>query len=423
MQCFPFDISLVLRQRRWKPFYNHAVKLHIHSSQWQASSRPLIARVPRHHHRESICLSSSPNTISVTLRLQATWSRSIRVTSNWMTAFLWRLQTWKSYWALWLTLPSCRHLLHATPDSERMKGTCLLWMSLWSHISAHPRLSDGRQGRVIRPSRAEPHLHTLNAPTRRLDKPLQRFTRWLCSRSSRPGCSPVRTQTSQGAMAQTYSNNPPLEEPAVGVGVIPAARSSPVADPLETGPPLSSERYDMARVMGPACVAAQREPFGLPERILNTMAEARAPSTRCLYALKWSVFSTWCQDRDLDPVTSDVSVVLSFLHETPRPRTVPPWDLPTVLRALKVPPFEPLQSTSLRALLLKTVLLLALSSIKWVGDLQALSINPACLEFGPNDAKVVLKPRLGYVSKELSTPFRAQIIALSALPPRRVARN
>ncbi len=108
--------------------------------------------------------------------------------------------------------------------------------------------------------------------TRRLDKPLQRFTRWLCSRSSRPGCSPVRTQTSQGATAQTYSNSPPLKEPAVGVGVIPAARSSPVADPLETGPPLSSERNDMARVMGPACVAAQREPFGLPERILNTMA-------------------------------------------------------------------------------------------------------------------------------------------------------
>ncbi len=45
------------------------------------------------------------------------------------------------------------------------------------------------------------------------------------------------------------------------------------------------------------------------------MAEARVPSTRCLYALKWSVFSAWCQDRDLDPVTSDVSVVLSFLQE------------------------------------------------------------------------------------------------------------
>ncbi len=39
--------------------------------------------------------------------------------------------------------------------------------------------------------------------------------------------------------------------------------------------------------MGPACVAAQREPFDLPEHVLNTMAEARAPSTRRLYALKF----------------------------------------------------------------------------------------------------------------------------------------
>ncbi len=106
---------------------------------------------------------------------------------------------------------------------------------------------------------------------------------------------------------------PPLEEPIAGVGVIPAAESSPVADPLETGHRLSSEQHDMAstaRVMGPACVAARREPFVLPEHVLNTMAEARAPSTRRLYALKLSTFSAWCQDCDLDPVTSDVSLVL-----------------------------------------------------------------------------------------------------------------
>ncbi len=99
--------------------------------------------------------------------------------------------------------------------------------------------------------------------------------------------------------------------------------------------------------MVPAGVAAQLEPFRLPERVLNTMAEARAPSTQCLFetTLKWSIFSTWCQDCDLDPVTSDVSVVLSFLQE------------------------------------------------------------------------MLDKPRLGYVLKVLSTPFRAQFIVLSALPP------
>ncbi len=214
--------------------------------------------------------------------------------------------------------------------------------------------------------------------------------------------------------------------------------------------------------------AAQQESFDLPERVLSTIAEARAPSTRHLYALKWSVFSAWCQDRDFDPVTSDLSVVLSFLQEMldkqrasssikdyaaaiavfhapiagqsvgrnsavvqffqgarrinpPRPRTV--WDLPTVLKGLKRPPFEPLQSTSLRALSFKSALLLALASVKRVGDLQALSINLACLKFGPIDSKVVLKPRLGYVPKVLSTPLRAQIIALLRFPLRRVARN
>ncbi len=63
------------------------------------------------------------------------------------------------------------------------------------------------------------------------------------------------------------------------------------------------------------------------------------------------------------------------------PSQWPTWDLPTVLKG---PPFEPLQSTSLRSLSLKTALLLALASVKRVGDLQALSISPACLEFGPN---------------------------------------
>ncbi len=54
----------------------------------------------RHHHRESIRQSSSPNMISVPPRLGATWSHSVRVTTNRMTAFLWRLQTRKSYRAL-----------------------------------------------------------------------------------------------------------------------------------------------------------------------------------------------------------------------------------------------------------------------------------------------------------------------------------
>ncbi len=57
------------------------------------------------------------------------------------------------------------------------------------------------------------------------------------------------------------------------------------------------------------------------------------------------------------------------------PRTVPPWDLTTILRALKGPPFEPLQSSSLRVLSLKTALLLALASVKRV-SLTVTNPNP-----------------------------------------------
>ncbi len=52
----------------------------------------------------------------------------------------------------------------------------------------------------------------------------------------------------------------------------------------------------------------------LQSRGLDTLTEARAPSTRCLYALKWGVFVKWCGQAHIDPVTCTVSDVLSFLQ-------------------------------------------------------------------------------------------------------------
>ncbi len=147
----------------------------------------------------------------------------------------------------------------------------------------------------------------------------------------------------------------------------------------------------------------------------------------CLYSLKWSVFSAWCSIRGTDLISCKISLKLSFLQElldkrrspstikvyaaaiaashTPilgqsvgrkqlscsfserikrlnpiRPFTIPTWDLHTILRALKGPPFEPLQSVDLRSLSLKTALLLVLASVKRMCDLQALSVSPTCLQ-------------------------------------------
>ncbi len=202
---------------------------------------------------------------------------------------------------------------------------------------------------------------------------------------------------------------------------------------------------------------------GLPPAVVNTIASARALSTRQAYRLKWNLFVDWCSPRREDPRRCPIAVVLSFLQDglerrlspstlkvyvaaiaahhdavdgkslgkhdlvirflrgarrlnPPRPHLVPSWDLPSVLSALRGAPFEPLQSVELKFLSLKTVLLSALATVKRVGDLQAFSVDDSCLEFGPADSHIVLRPRPGYVPKVPTMPFRDQVVNLQALP-------
>ncbi len=102
----------------------------------------------------------------------------------------------------------------------------------------------------------------------------------------------------------------------------------------------------------------------------------------------------------------------------PRVRSrVPPWDLAVVLEALCKPPFEPIEEVSERLLTLKTVLLLAISSLKRVGDLQALSVAPSFKDFAPGLAKHFLYPRVGYVPKVPSSVSRPVILQAFCPPP------
>lgn len=61
-----------------------------------------------------------------------------------------------------------------------------------------------------------------------------------------------------------------------------------------------------------------------------------------------------------------------------------------MLEALSQHPFEPLEAVGLKFASLKTTLLLALTTIKRVSDLQALSIQPFCLQFALGFTKVCL---------------------------------
>ncbi len=245
--------------------------------------------------------------------------------------------------------------------------------------------------------------------------------------------------------------------------------STSLAHSSEEGPPFSGARHHMApasRSMEPPCVAPGRDAAdlsGLPPAVVETIIQARAPSTRQTYALKWSLFATWCSSRREDPRRCTIGVVLSFLQERlerrlspstlkvyvaaiaahhdavdgrslgkhdlivrflkgarrmnpSRPPLVPSWDLSIVLAGLQRGPFEPLDSVELKFLSLKTALLTALTSIKRVGDLQAFSVSEECLVFGPVYSHVVLRPRPGYVPKVPTTPFCDQVVNLQALP-------
>ncbi len=132
---------------------------------------------------------------------------------------------------------------------RRDTSACPLWMSPWLRISACPRLSDGRRGRVIRPSRAEPLLHSLDTPTRRLDKRLWRYNLWLSSRSSSLRSSPVRRpvwmQLHSGTWGarQTWPYAPPKPPPRA-VNVQPHSGMPPLAhdDGNERGGQVSLSR-------------------------------------------------------------------------------------------------------------------------------------------------------------------------------------
>ena len=202
--------------------------------------------------------------------------------------------------------------------------------------------------------------------------------------------------------------------------------------------------------MGLAHEGAALSSCGLPPDVVATIQGARAGSTRAAYDLKWNIFESWCLSQSPSVVAykAPVRSVLIFLQDRlnrgltfstvkvylgaisachegfdgktvgkhplvrrfmggakrARPTTrplFPAWDLAVVLDALCRPPFEPFDSADLKVISLKTILLLALSTAKRVSDLHALSVSPDCMRFSGDGRKVLLKPHLAFVPKNM----------------------
>ncbi len=240
-------------------------------------------------------------------------------------------------------------------------------------------------------------------------------------------------------------------------------------DSDQAGPAFSASGQDLAssardlESVGMAHTGSRALMDNLPVEVQETIASASAPATRKLYSSKWGVFESWCLARTIDPVNCPVDPVLEFLQERlttgaaattlrvyvaaiaarrefeevplgrhwmvsafmhgvrrlrpVRPMAVPSWDLSVVLEGLVGATFEPLESAPEWILTLKVTLLLALTSLKKVGDLQALSVSGTSMDFAPGLVKVTLRPRPGYIPKVLSTSFRSQVVTLHSFHP------
>jgi hypothetical protein len=273
----------------------------------------------------------------------------------------------------------------------------------------------------------------------------------------------------------TFSSTP-LADPDMVLGHCSTARRPPMAGPSEEGSAVSGRGHNIsppARAVEPLGLAPEGARYleaGLSAGVVETLLSSRAPSTRRLYSLKWNVFSTWCREREVDPVNCPVASVLEFLQDRfsaglspstlkvyvaaiavfhspigagplgrhhmvvrflrgarrirPAARSrVPTWDLAVVLEGLAEAPFEPLESAEAKNLTFKVAFLLAITSLRRVGDLQALAISPTCLEFAPGGVRAILHPRPGYVPKVPSSAARSVVLQAFHPPPHGTAEE
>ncbi len=304
-------------------------------------------------------------------------------------------------------------------------------------------------------------------------------SRHRCVRPPMAECQSVRvsankadsgsTMQSEGERCPSPSHSPILALPDLVLGANSPLVSTSLGDSDQVELTVPASGQDLAssagalEVVGMAHTGPRAVIDGLPAEVQETIASARAPATRKLYSSKWGVFESWCLTRAIGPVNCPVDPVLEFLQERltagaaattlrvyvaaiaarreldeiplgrhrmvsafmrgarrlrpVRPTAVPSWDLSVVLEGLVTAPFEPLESASDRILTLKVVLLLALTSLKRVGDLQAFSVSETCMDFAPGLVKVPLRPRPGYIPKVLSTSFRSQVVTLHSFHP------
>ncbi|CAJ0967240.1 unnamed protein product [Ranitomeya imitator] len=188
------------------------------------------------------------------------------------------------------------------------------------------------------------------------------------------------------------------------------------------------------------------------------MIQARKPSSSRIYYRTWKAYLRWCESNRVPPMVFSLPSLLAFLQagldsglalsslkgqvsalsilfqktlaSRPQVKTffqgvahaVPPfrapveaWDLNLVLDVLKVSPFEPLREIPLSVLSWKVAFLVAITSIRRVSELAALSCRPPFLVI--HQDKVVFRPPPSFLPKVVSTFHLNEDIVLPSFCP------
>ena len=280
----------------------------------------------------------------------------------------------------------------------------------------------------------------------------------------------IDTTQGPGRQPQTPAGRSKMAREDVVLDAAQSLLQLSMAAPQQEGSPVSVGRPHLASVSGtPAAVCMAPEgPEPLlsqcDQDVIQTILDARAPSTRALYANRWKLFSQWCEVNREVPESCSVPVILRYLqslmekklsastlkvyvaaisarHSKVDNQTVgshtlvtrflrgvrrrnplqavrhPSWDLTLVLEALRRPPYEPMQQSELKWASAKLAFLLAMASAKRVSELHALSVSTQCMRWNSDGTGVALWPNPSFLSKTWASEHSNKVIQLAAYNP------
>ena len=239
----------------------------------------------------------------------------------------------------------------------------------------------------------------------------------------------------------------------------PSARGSVVSGASSCSPRPERVRSSRVQVVERSLLAS-----GFSQEAAAVIARPQRSSTLAVYEDKWSKFCDWCGKRSIDPLKVSVNqlaefflflfkekgfspgtvavyrtalsatirgvggqdfshnaalsaMIRNFRIEKPVQRKlVPQWSLSLVLRGLQEPPFEPLQSISLKALTFKTAFLLALASGSRRSEIHAFGVSAGLLTISKTEVVLRTSPGFLYKNQVLgSVPEPVSVKALDTL--------